>query len=352
MTLFGPSGSRAPAFLAAAVAAIIAFVYSRRHWPDLPTAGPTQRVAVFVTAVWAFGIVVITAGLIGFQGNGADNARAGLVLVGLGLVAAGLFVERRRRHAGQSGLHIQRRAVADRPLRRVRRRLCPDRGPVPGPGLLPADPRLRPDPVGDRDDPVHGRAGRRRAGGAGSCSSPGSHHGPCSSAGSWPSDSAASSSPPSCGRAAGYVGFAISFALIGAGFVIATTVRTAIIFASVPRGLPATAAALNEASVALGSRAGLVVVTVLVTALALDSYAASLVGQPPGQIDAAVGAFRTLLSAINMPTYRRPHRRGRAERRRRPTAPPTPTRSERSCSVPASCALLAAPIAWLAHRPA
>ena len=102
---------------------------------------------------------------------------------------------------------------------------------------------------------------------------------------------------------AGYLGFAISFAMIGAGFVIATTVRTAIIFASVPRGLPATAAALNEASVALGSRAALVVVTVLVTTLAIDSYAASLVGQTPGQVDAAVAAFRTLLSAINMPTY-------------------------------------------------
>jgi hypothetical protein len=89
----------------------------------------------------------------------------------------------------------------------------------------------------------------------------------------------------------------------GAGFVIATTVRTAIIFASVPRGLPATAAALNEASVALGSRAALVVVTVLVTTLAIDSYAASLIGQTQSQVDAAVGAFRTLLSAINMPTY-------------------------------------------------
>jgi hypothetical protein len=102
---------------------------------------------------------------------------------------------------------------------------------------------------------------------------------------------------------AGYLGFAISFAMIGAGFVIATTVRTAIIFASVPRGLPATAAALNEASVALGSRAALVVVTVVVTTLALDSYAASLTGQSPGQVQAAVDAFRTLLSAINMPTY-------------------------------------------------
>ena len=102
---------------------------------------------------------------------------------------------------------------------------------------------------------------------------------------------------------AGYLGFAMSFVLIGAGFVIATTVRTAIIFASLPRGLPATAAALNEASVALGSRAALVVVTVLVTTLALDSYAASLGGRPPGEATAAVEAFRTLLSAINMPTY-------------------------------------------------
>jgi hypothetical protein len=102
---------------------------------------------------------------------------------------------------------------------------------------------------------------------------------------------------------ASYLGFALSFLLIGAGFVIATTVRTAIIFASVPRGLPATAAALNEASVALGSRAGLVIVTVAVTTLALDSYAASLVGQPQATIAGSVDAFRTLLAAINMPAY-------------------------------------------------
>ena len=102
---------------------------------------------------------------------------------------------------------------------------------------------------------------------------------------------------------AGYLGFAVSFVLIGAGFVIATTVRTAIIFASLPRGLPATAAALNEASVALGSRAALVVVTVLVTALALETYTDSLGGRPPAEVTPAVEAFRTLLAAINMPTY-------------------------------------------------
>ena len=40
-----------------------------------------------------------------------------------------------------------------------------------------------------------------------------------------------------------------------------TTVRTAIVFASTPRGLSASAAAINEASVGLGSRIGIVAAT-------------------------------------------------------------------------------------------
>ena len=42
---------------------------------------------------------------------------------------------------------------------------------------------------------------------------------------------------------AGYAGFIVPCLAVGVGFVIATTVRTAIIFAGVPGGLPATAAA-------------------------------------------------------------------------------------------------------------
>ncbi len=301
LTLFGPTGSRAPAFAAAAAAAVIAFIYCRRHWEDLPTAGPTQRVAVFVTAVWAFGIVVITAGLIGFQGGNADGARVGLVLIGALLVAAGIVIDRRRRASGQPGLHIQRRAVgialfvgfvvayaqtAALFQVPVYFQLILGYGPIlsviatipfmvalavagPVAGILLA-----------RFSPRFLLVGGILAVGLGSIV-------------------IAAILRPN----AGYVGFAVSFVLIGAGFVIATTVRTAIIFASVPRGLPATAAALNEASVALGSRAALVVVTVLVTTLALDTYAASLAGRAPDEINAAIDAFRTLLSAINMPTY-------------------------------------------------
>ena len=301
LTLLGPTGSRVPAFGAAAVAAIIAFAYSRRQWHDLPTAGPTHRAEVLVTAVWAFGIVVITAGLIGFQGKSADSTRVALVLIGVILVAAGLSMERRWRRAGREVLKVQRRPVAialfvgfviayaqTAALFQVPLyfQLILDYGPVlsviatipfmvalavagPVAGILLS--RFRP-----RTLIVAGIV----AVGLGSIVI------------------AAILRP-----GAGYLGFAISFALIGAGFVIATTVRTAIIFASVPRGLPATAAALNEASVALGSRAALVVITVLVTTLALDNYAGSLAGLAPPQVAAGVDAFRTLLAAINMPAY-------------------------------------------------
>jgi len=100
-----------------------------------------------------------------------------------------------------------------------------------------------------------------------------------------------------------YVGLVLPFVLIGAGFVIATTVRTAIIFASVPRGLPATAAALNEASITMGSRVGLVVVTAAISQLALDSFSASLGGLDPAQADAATAAFRDVLIAIGTPAF-------------------------------------------------
>ena len=90
---------------------------------------------------------------------------------------------------------------------------------------------------------------------------------------------------------------------IGAGFVIATTVRTAIIFASVPRGLPATAAALNEASVALGTRTGLVVATLAITTISLDRYGASLAGQDAVTADAALSGFREVLVAIGTPGF-------------------------------------------------
>jgi MFS family permease len=59
------------------------------------------------------------------------------------------------------------------------------------------------------------------------------------------------------GRDTGYWELIVPFALIGMGFIVSTTIRTAIIFASTPRLLAGTAAALNEASLGIGTRMGL-----------------------------------------------------------------------------------------------
>ena len=85
------------------------------------------------------------------------------------------------------------------------------------------------------------------------------------------------------GPGTGYVLFVLPLLLIGAGFVVGTTVRTAIIFASVPRGLPATAAALNEASIAVGNRIGIVLVTAIVAGVALATYDALARRGAPGR---------------------------------------------------------------------
>jgi len=100
-----------------------------------------------------------------------------------------------------------------------------------------------------------------------------------------------------------YLAFIVPLLLVGAGFVVATTVRTAIIFASVPRGLPATAAALNEASIEVGTRAGIVVVTGLIAEVAVAVYTASVAGQPQAQVDGLIATFRDVLVALGTPSF-------------------------------------------------
>ena len=76
--------------------------------------------------------------------------------------------------------------------------------------------------------------------------------------------------------------------------------RTAIIFASVPRGLPATAAALNEASIALGNRIGIVLVTAIVAGVSLATYDASHAGASGAGLRQE---FADLLYAIGTPSF-------------------------------------------------
>jgi hypothetical protein len=302
LTLLGPDGSRWPAFLAAAVAAVLAYWVARPRARDLPTASPTQRPYVVGTAVWAFAVVLIAIGVVGF-GAGLDDPRR-YVLIAAGAVLLGGFAtweRRRRRRPGPAAPHVERRpvAVAARvgvvigfaqaaPLLQlpIFFQLVLGYGPVvatiatapfiaalilagPVAGVLLA-----------RYGPRTLVAGGVAAVGLGNLLA-----------------------AALLGPAAAYVGLIVPFVLIGAGFVIATTVRTAIIFASVPRGLPATAAALNEASITVGSRLGLIVVTVAVSRFALDSFSASLQGLDPAQVNAAMAAFRDVLVAIGTPAF-------------------------------------------------
>ncbi len=97
---------------------------------------------------------------------------------------------------------------------------------------------------------------------------------------------------------ANYLGFIVPCLFVGAGFVVGTTVRTAIIFAGVPRGLPATAAALNEASLAVGARIGIVLTSTIVARTALADYAHALTGAPGQLVDQAVAQFRDFITAV------------------------------------------------------
>ncbi len=102
---------------------------------------------------------------------------------------------------------------------------------------------------------------------------------------------------------ASYLGFVVPCLLIGAGFVVATTVRTAIIFASVPQGLPATAAALNEASISVGSRIGIVFVSTVVAQVAISTYTSVVAAMPAADATAAIASFRNVLVAIGTPSF-------------------------------------------------
>lgn len=104
--------------------------------------------------------------------------------------------------------------------------------------------------------------------------------------------------------AAHYFLFIGPLVLIGAGFVLGTTVRTAIVFASTPRGLPASAAAINEASVGLGSRVGIVAATALLASQAASSARRLAETQGPGSADALVAEFELTLQSLGTPRFR------------------------------------------------
>jgi DHA2 family multidrug resistance protein-like MFS transporter len=294
------SGAGWPAFVATILACAAAIWIARRAIPDLPRPSGVERPYVVATALWGLGIVTLTTGIVWFGGGWDDPVRWALVFGGVGLIAVAGAQDRRRRRA-LPGVRVDRRPIAvaifvglilaiaqTAPMLQLPLyfQLVLRFGPLLavaalGPmfaALVLAGPiagfllaRYPPRTLVAVGVVVVGLGDL----GLALLVSPG----------------------------ASYLGFVLPSAMVGAGFVIATTVRTAIIFASVPRGLPATAAALNEASISVGMRIGTVLVTAIVAKVALDSYAASLAGQPAAEVDRAVAAFGDLLAAIGTTAF-------------------------------------------------
>jgi DHA2 family methylenomycin A resistance protein-like MFS transporter len=301
LTLFGPGGSTWPAFAAAALASAITLAVARTAWRDLPVPARGDRRAIGATATWAFGVVLLATGIIGSRTDQDNLLRPILVAAGVAILVLGVVLERRRPHPPTIASRVDRRAVSvalfvgfvvgyaqTAPLLQlpIFFQVVLGYGPIlavvatipfmaalvvsgPVAGVLIG--RFQP-----RTIVVSGVA----AIGAGNVLA-----------------------ALVLGPRTPYIGFGVALLLIGAGFVIATTVRTAIIFASVPRGLPATAAALNEVSVSMGTRAALVLITTFVAGHATELYGQSLAGHPPSEVDAALAAFHDFLVAIGLPGF-------------------------------------------------
>ena len=291
-------GERWPAYVAAIAACAIAIRVASRHILELHRPSLAERPLVVGVAVWAFGIITMTIGLT-WIGGGLDNPiRWAMIVGGPALV---LFYDRlsRRRPAGPVGIIRRNVAIAlfvgvviavsqtaamlNLPLYF---RLVLGYGPVLAvAALAPLFAALV------LAGPVAGyllsRVSPRWLVGGGVV---------FVGIGNLVLAAVTTNS-------ASYIGFILPCLLIGAGFVVATTVRTAIIFASVPQGLPATAAALNEASISVGSRIGIVVVSALVAQVATAAYTDSVASLPAADASAAIAAFRDVLIAVGTPSF-------------------------------------------------
>lgn len=300
LTILGPTGPWWPGFLATVMVAALALWWSRSRVPDLEAAAKADRGYVISTAVWAFAIVVITAGVVDLGNRVASPIRLGLLTIGVGLLI-GYAAWNRRRGPDEAALQrVSRRPVTvaivvgvifgfaqAAPLFQLPLFLRA----VLGYGVIAATIATAPfiialvvaGPVAggliSRFRPRDLVAAGLGAVGLGNVVT-----------------------ALVLARDMPYLSLVVPLILIGAGFVIGTTVRTAIIFASVSRGLPATAGALNEASILVGSRIGLAALTALITQRALDIYGLSLGPIDPAQRDAAIAAFRDVLVAVGSPS--------------------------------------------------
>jgi MFS transporter, DHA2 family, multidrug resistance protein len=293
--------NRAPAFLAAIAACALASWFVRGRIAELSRPSVPERSYVVGTAIWAFGVIALTVGLFWIGGSWEDPLRWAIILGGILVLALGVAHERRRRRGTTGAIRIERRPVAiavtvgvvlgiaqTAPMMELPRYFQLVLGYQPLFAMVALAPLfgalVLAGPVAGF---LLGRYSPRTLVGVGA-----------TVVGLGCLLLALISTP-----SAGYPSFVVPCLLVGAGFVVATTVRTAIIFASVPRGMPATAAALNESSIAVGTRIGVVLVTAIVAEVALASYTVSVAGLPATEAQQSIGAFRDVLAAVGTPSF-------------------------------------------------
>lgn len=295
-------GQPLPGFVGAIAACSLALVAVRRRLPDIPRATAPERPLVVGTALWATGVLLVAIGVLWFGGGLTNPLRIGIVVVGVLLLVLFRAVQSAwRPQDGAAPVRVNRRPVAIAlfvglviaaaqtvPASQMPLFFSVVMGYGPLLGVVALVPLFAGLVLAG---PVAGfllaRFGPRELIGGGVLI-----------VGLGDIAMAAV-----MGRGAWYLAFLVPLVLVGAGFVVATTVRTAIIFASVPRGLPSTAAALNEASIEAGTRAGMVVITVLLADLAVRVFTASATGLPPDQLATQVAGLRDLMAVFGLPSW-------------------------------------------------
>jgi MFS family permease len=244
VSVFGPDGPEIQAFALCAAAALLGVWATRRWLPDLPGALPSQRLLIATTALWAFGVVAAVDGL--------AQAEPWLVLLGGIFIVAGLGARRVARRPPEEGIRVRQGGAALAaglvigfsqavPMLALPAFFTAVQG-IDG---FFANFLLAPFVVallvaGPASGWLLARYSPRVLiiGGVLAIA-----------AGDLAFYAVLAPDTP-------YLMLIVPFLLVGAGFVVSTAIRTAVIFASTPRRLPATAAALNETSIGVGARLG------------------------------------------------------------------------------------------------
>lgn len=250
-TIFGPGGPEIQAFALCAGLSIAAFVVSKRHLPALPGALPEQRLTIVSTAIWAIGVVIAVDGLV----------QAEPWMIGVGAVIVVVALSLRRLVGGKEQAGVKARAggaaLAAGMVIGFSQAIPMTAMPlffakVQGFDTLVASALIAPFVIGVIiAGPTAGlllaRFSPRQL----------------ILSGVWAIAVSDILFAVLLSTSSSYLAFILPFIVLGAGFMVATAVRTAVIFASTPRRMAGMASALNEASLGVGTRLGVTVVLLL-----------------------------------------------------------------------------------------